>query len=434
MTFVKERRVLMPWKNGSRRDFLGAAVPAVGALALADPGRAAAQAVGIKRTDLPDLTIKQVKVYVLKAEARGAPPNTGARARAGGPPPGERPGEKFASIVTNSGIEGNYTLADRYYHTNWNNQGWLDYAKPALVGKSVLDLPGLTSQWKPSQRRYGQLSYAAAVDNCLWDILGKAVGLPVYRILGAHKTRVRAYASSQHLATVEDFVADVKHAKSDGFTAYKIHPPGGPSGHDYKLDMEVIKAVRQTAGDGMPLLYDPVGVLTRDEAMKIGRLLDQLNYVSFEDALNTKDIDGLVELAHALDVPVTIGEFIPSIYDYVPYILRGALDEVRFIVDNIGGITGGMKVGRMAECFDMMCQPHNWGNALDHAVHFHCELAMPNNLWFEMTQPMGITDRPYFKDKIRIDKDGYVPAPTKAGLGYEFDRGVLDNMMLRVES
>jgi L-alanine-DL-glutamate epimerase-like enolase superfamily enzyme len=274
---------------------------------------------------------------------------------------------------------------------------------------------------------YGQLSYSAAIDNCLWDILGKAVGLPVYRILGAYKERVRAYASSQHLATVDAFVADVKHAQADGFTAYKIHPPGGPSSHDYKLDMEVIKAVRQTGGDKMALLYDPVGVLTRHEAMQVGRLLDELHYVSFEDALNTKDIngrtveafaedvkharsqgytaykihppwlpgnkvdykvdmqvaqavrktggddrallfdrvgaysrleamkagrvldelnflsfedplltddvEGLADLAKALDVPITIGEFILSPYDYAKYIRRGALDEVRFLVD-----------------------------------------------------------------------------------------------------
>jgi L-alanine-DL-glutamate epimerase-like enolase superfamily enzyme len=58
---------------------------------------------------------------------------------------------------------------------------------------------------------------------------------------------------------------------------------------------------------------------------------------------------------------------------------------------------------------------------------------MPNNVWFEMTQPQGVSDAPYFKDKIRIDKDGYVPAPTKPGLGYEIDRDVLDKMILRVE-
>src|SRR5271157_3535957 len=194
----------MSGKNGSRRDFLAAAVaaPALGAVALADPGRAAAQAAGVKRGDLPDLTIKQVKVLVLKPEERRAPANAGPPAGGGRGGGGERIGEKLAAIVTNSGIEGNYTLDDRYFHPNWSNLGWLEYAKNAWTGKSVMDLPALTSQWRPSLRRYGQLSYAAAVDNCCWDILGKAAGLPVYRILGAYRNRVRAYASSQHLGTV----------------------------------------------------------------------------------------------------------------------------------------------------------------------------------------------------------------------------------------
>jgi L-alanine-DL-glutamate epimerase-like enolase superfamily enzyme len=281
----------------------------------------------------------------------------------------------------------------------------------------------------------GQLSYASAINNCLWDILGKAVNLPVYRILGAYRDRVRAYASSQHLHTVEDFVADVTHAKSQGFTAYKIHPPWLANNEvDYKLDIEVAKAVRKTGGDDMALLFDRVGAYTRLEAMKVGHALDELNYVSYEDCLPTDDMEGLAELVKALDVPITMGEFLLSPYDYAKYIRFGSLDEVRFIVDNLGGITGGMKVAQMAECFGMLCQPHNWGTLLDHAVHFHCELAMPNNVWFEMTQPMGSTDRPYFKDQLRIDKDGYVPAPRKPGLGYEFDYNALHNMMDHVET
>jgi L-alanine-DL-glutamate epimerase-like enolase superfamily enzyme len=176
-----------------------------------------------------------------------------------------------------------------------------------------------------------------------------------------------------------------------------------------------------------------VGGYTRDEAMKVGRVLDQLNYISYEDPIPTNDIEGLAQLAQALDLPITIGEFLASPYDFPEYIRRGACDVVRFIVDNIGGITGGMKVGRLAECFGMECQPHNWGTALDHAVHFHCELAMPNNIWFEMTQPEGITDQPFFKDRIRIDKEGYVPAPTKPGLGYEIDFSVLDNLTKTIE-
>ena len=94
-------------QNLSRRGFLGVA----GASALADPARATAQAVGIKRGDLPDLTIKEVKVYVLKDERR--PAASGAR------PTNRR--EQFAAVITNSGIEGNYVVPNRYSHSNWSN-------------------------------------------------------------------------------------------------------------------------------------------------------------------------------------------------------------------------------------------------------------------------------------------------------------------------
>jgi L-alanine-DL-glutamate epimerase-like enolase superfamily enzyme len=387
----------------SRRAFLST-LPA--------PALVAAQSAGVTPGDL---TIREVKVYVLK---------TGPRA----------PEQRLASVVTAGGIEGNYTLAPRYFHPNWSNLGWLEYARNVLPGKSALDLPAITSQWAPSLRRLGQSSYASAVDNCLWDILGKAAKMPVYRMLGAYRNKVRAYASSQHLKTVDAFLADLDHARKDGFTAYKVHPPWLEGNTvDFRLDIAVARALRKHAGDAYALLWDRVGGYTRDEAFKVGRVLDDLDYLSYEDPIPTKDVDGLVALADALDLPITIGEFIFSPYDFPAYIRRGACDEVRFIVDNIGGITGGMKVAHLAETFGMECQPHNWGTALDHAVHFHCELAMPNNTWFEMTQPQGITDQPYFKDKIRIDADGYVPAPTKPGLGYELDRDAMDRMLVKIE-
>lgn len=382
------------------------------------PVFAAAQAAGVKPADLPDLTIKEVKVYIMD------------RAQVGG---GTYPYTQLASVVTNSGIEGNYTLGNSYWHPNWSNLGWLEYARSVLKGRSALDLPAITSQWVPEERRRGQSSHAAAIDCCLWDILGKAVKLPIYRILGAYKSRVRAYASSQHLATVEAFVADVRKAKADGFTAYKIHPPSPRGGHDYKLDVEVLKAVREAAGANYALLHDPVGVYTREEAIKVGRVVQDLDYVAYEDPIPTTDVDGLVELTAALDVPIHIGEFIFSIYDYPEYIRRRACDVLRLITDNIGGITGGIKVGHLAECFGMEVAPHNWGGIFDHAVHFHLELALPNCNWFEMTVPQGGSDRPYMKDTLRIAKDGYVYAPTKPGLGFEIDYGLLEKMTTRVE-
>jgi L-alanine-DL-glutamate epimerase-like enolase superfamily enzyme len=402
----------MAKRNLSRRGFFGASAAGAGAGIFTAAGRAqtVAAAAGVKPADLPNLTIKEVKAYVTKQG-------------------------QIASVVTESGIEGNYTLGTRYWHPDWNNEGWVAAARRLLVGRNALDRPQFTTQWVAPRRRRGQSSHASATDNCLWDIAGKAVGLPVYKLLGAYRHRVLAYASSQHLRTVDAFVADVQKCKADGFKAYKIHPPELPpySGSDYKLDIEVCKAVRKAAGDDFILLMDPVGVYTRHEAILVGRVLEDLNYVAYEDPIPTSDIEGYIELTRSLDIPIHAGEFIFSIYDYAQYIQRGAVDVLRFIVDNIGGITGGMKVAALAECFGMECAPHNWGDPLDHAVHFHCELAMPNDVWFEMTLPQGSSDRAYIKDKIRIDKDGYVPAPTKPGLGYEIDYGVLEKITTRVE-
>jgi L-alanine-DL-glutamate epimerase-like enolase superfamily enzyme len=370
-------------------------------------------AAGIKPGDLPDLTIKEVKAHITTDD-----------------------GDGLACVVTQSRIEGNYTLRRRYWHPNWSNQGWVEFSKQVLIGKNALDRASLTSQWAPVERRRGQSSYASAIDNCLWDILGKAVGLPVYQILGAYRHRVLAYASSQHMHTVEEFVESVRKSKAEGFKAYKIHPPQLPpdGSSDYKLDMEVAKAVRQAAGEDFTLLMDSVGNYSRREALAVGRLLDELHFVAFEDPLPTTDIDGLVELASAVDVPLHVGEFLFSIYDYPEYIRRGAVDVVRFLVDNVGGITGGMKIAHLAECFGMECVPHNWGDTLEQAVHFHCELAAPNALFYEMTIPQGVQDRAYIKDPIRIAPDGYVDAPTKPGLGYEIDRGALDKATKRIES
>jgi L-alanine-DL-glutamate epimerase-like enolase superfamily enzyme len=443
----------------TRRNFLGASAAgtAAGFAALTDPGQAAAQSVGVKKGDLPDLTIKQAKVYVT---------DTANIHRLNSTETGE-----IVTLVTAGGIEGNYTIGNRDRTT-----GWLEWAKATLVGKNVLDLlPALnaTSGMRVSSgfnarartaarpaggaapaRPAGANSYvavpnrsggtwpdykAAAADVCLWDILGKAVDKPIYKLLGGSKDRMMAYASSQHLPAIEDYVADALKAKEEGYPGYKIHPGSGQHREgkpipSYIGHMEEIKELRKALGDEYVLAHDPVQQYNRYEAMKVGRLLDELDYLWFEDPIRTADKEGLVELANALDLPLHVGEFLASISDFAEYIKAGALDVVRLISDNVGGISGSMRVGLLADAFGLECTPHNWGNVLDLAVHFHLELALPNAYWFEMPHPAEYADRPYHKDKFRIDKEGYIHAPTAPGLGYPFDRDVLDNMTKRIDT
>jgi L-alanine-DL-glutamate epimerase-like enolase superfamily enzyme len=154
-------------------------------------------------------------------------------------------------------------------------------------------------------------------------------------------------------------------------------------------------------------------------------------------------MEGYIELRNMVDVPIHMGEFIFTIYDYFEYIRRNAVDTVRLIVDNIGGITGGIKVAHLAECCGMDCVPHNWGTIFDHAAHFQVELASPNSPFFEMTQMTHTGEKatnrvayPYMKngDEIVVDEKGYVHAPKKPGLGYEIDNDKLEGMLERVET
>ena len=161
--------------------------------------------------------------------------------------------------------------------------------------------------------------------------------------------------------------------------------------------MEEIRQLRKALGDEYVLAHDPVQAYNRYEAMKVGRLLDELDYAWFEDPIRTVDLEGLVELAKALDLPLHVGEFLGSISDFAEYIKRDAIDVVRLIADNVGGISGSMRVGMLADAFGLECTPHNWGNVLDLAVHFHLELALPNAFWFEMPHTADLADRAYHK-------------------------------------
>ncbi len=135
-------------------------------------------------------------------------------------------------------------------------------------------------------------------------------------------------------------------------------------------------------------------------ALKIGRLLDDLGYIWYEDPFPSEDVESLIVLARALDVPLDIGEYLLEMNSFADYIKRDALDIVRIIADNIGGITGGIRVGQLADAFGLEFSPHNWGNVMDMAVAFQIELASNTNYWFEMPWPVEYSDRVYIKHRV----------------------------------
>jgi len=319
-------------------------------------------------------------------------------------------------------------LEDRYWHPNWSNQGWLESARRTLVRKSVLDLPALTSQWAPEQRRLGQLSYASAIDNCLWERPGEGRQPARLSHLGSLPRQgesLRQFATPRHhRGTCQRGEAHQDagiHGLQDSPSVAQRRPT------ITSWISRWPKAVRKAAGDDFTLLNDPVGVYTREEAIKVGRVLQDLAYVAYEDPVPTKDIEGLVQLNQALDIPIHVGEFIFSPYDFAEYIRRGAMDVVRFIVDNVGGITGGMRSPTWRSYSILECAPHNWGGPSDHAGPLplrdgHAQQCVVRD---DLCR-QGSSDRPYIIDKFRVEKDGYVHAsPSRAG-AWNSTRAALD--------
>lgn len=329
-------------------------------------------------------------------------------------------------VFTDEGLEGN----------------WLQYGdagdmvatlKQTLVGLDPFEKERHFGQYPPARRRGYWLrnDLLCVIDVCLWDILGKALKQPVHRLLGTCREKVLAYASTQHMPRVQDYVETAHECYEQGFRAIKIHPPSTIGKGDWRTDIEVCKAVKEAMGDTMILLHDPVGVYDREQAIQVGRAIEKLGYYTYEDPLPTTDVEGYAELCRSLDIEVLGGEFITSLYGYTEYIRQHATDALRCLVENLGGITPVMKVAHLAEAYGMKCEPHSWGHQFTQTAHFQCMLAMHNNDFYELSVPQGVFEVPAVKDQIRVDKEGYVHATTKPGLGLEIDLDTLERTTVR---
>ena len=316
----------------------------------------------------------------------------------------------LCQIVTDEGIEGDYITS------GWENPNALvsifEDIKDDIIGHDPYDREKIE---KGISNKWGMGFALSVVDICLWDIAGKATDLPIYKLLGAHKDKIKAYVCTLGYDTIEEYVDLALECKKAGYKALKIHPT-----QDWRKDIELCKAVREALGKDMILMLDPVSFYDREGALKVGREIEKLDFLWFEDPIPSSDIDGLEGICRSLDIDIVVGESISSLYGYTEYILRHAMDVLRVGPSTAYGITGMMKVAHLAEAHGMKCEPVNYGSMLAQAACFHVELANQNCRFYEMPVPEGMFDL-FMKDVAKIDNEGYVHAPTKPGLGYEID-------------
>jgi len=256
----------------------------------------------------------------------------------------------------------------------------------------------------------------AAVDCALWDLAGKAAGLPLYKLLGAQRDSVLAYASTGTYASLEAWRREVDAMLEHGFRAIKLHCWGDPD-----RDIELFQAVRDQVGPKYPLMVDAVGSYNLSDAVRVGRALERLDYEWFEMPLRDQHVQAYRTLAAALDIPVTSGEVHTyGFQEAANYVGQGAWDIVRIDAGISGGITSVRKAAALAEAFGLRCEIHSHGYTLAQAANLQVIGSISNCRYFEYPMPIGAFDAG-MRDVIALQPDGTVCVPAKPGLGVEVD-------------
>lgn len=293
---------------------------------------------------------------------------------------------------------------------------------PMLAGLDALAREGFQTRASGWLRASFGWRVVGAVDVALWDLAGKAAGLPLHRLLGAARGAIRAYASSPKHARAEHYVAEALAAKLAGYAGYKLHPPGEPA-----RDIAICEAVREAVGD-WPLMLDAGFAYDPPSALRVGRALERLGFLWLEDPLGEQDIAGAAALRRKLDIPLMATEQTPGgLAAYAPWIAAGATDWLRGDSALKGGLTPMLKAAALAEAHGLGFALHHGGNSLHNLAGLHLALAAPNADWFEVLLPaeshrFGLVEEP------ALAADGTISPPAGPGLGARLDAAILAAM------
>jgi L-alanine-DL-glutamate epimerase-like enolase superfamily enzyme len=326
-------------------------------------------------------------------------------------------------LTTDTGITGHATaLAAR---SSIVTQAYLhETIAPVVMGRSPVEREAIWHELWTIDRHltFFPVYLPGPVDVALWDIAAQDAGLPLYQFIGACRTSLPTYASSLFMPRVEDYVKELRAYRKRGFPAYKAHPPG-----PWRMDMEIHRALRQAAGSDYVLMTDPVADYSLEEAIRVGRDLEKLNYHWFEEPFRDFELAKYAKLCAALDIPIAGTETTRGgPWGVAQAITFNAVDIVRADVSWKAGVTGTLKIAHLAEAHGLRCEIHCTTMGFMDMANLHVSCAIKNCEYFELLIP----EEPFrfpMKDKYPIDKKGIAHVPQKPGIGVELDWDAIDN-------
>ncbi len=239
------------------------------------------------------------------------------------------------------------------------------YLKPLLIGADPWDIEQLWQHMYRKTMAFGRkgigMTAISAVDIALWDILGKSAKQPVYRLLGGRtKPRIPVYASRLYSVELSELAAEAKRYKNDGYQAMKLRfgwgPTDGPAG--MQRNVELVRTVRQTVGDGIDVMADAYMGWTLDYAKRMLPLLEPFNLRWLEEPVIPDDIHGYAELKSYARIPIAGGEHEFTLYGFRDLLAARAVDYIQFDTNRVGGITQARKIAALAESHSVPVIPH----------------------------------------------------------------------------
>lgn len=303
-----------------------------------------------------------------------------------------------------------------------------------LIGSNPLRREKHWNAMREMLRKYDQMGLGL-IDIALWDFAGKYADLPIHELLGTHRTRLPAYASTYFaqpdsgLSSPDDFADFAETCHDYGYRGFKTHTWCESSAYDLKSEIELIETVGERVGDRMALMHDPVGKYeTRSDALRVGKVCDEYGYFWYEDPYMDmgQSQHSHRNLRESIDTPVLQTELVRGVEPTVDFIASDATDFARADPEWDGGITGAMKIARAAEGLGVDIEYHLAGPA-----QRHCMAATRNSNFYELGLVHPNSKRPHseypvykdgYTDRINsIDEDGTVGIPNDPGLGVEYD-------------
>lgn len=305
--------------------------------------------------------------------------------------------------------------------------------QPLLIGKDPLAREVIWDTLYNWTRDYGQKGTTAiaisGVDIALWDILGQATGLPIYRLLGGpFRQQVRAYATGLYLTEVAaaDPAALADEAAgyaAQGFVAVKLKV-----GFGLQHDVRAVQAVRAAIGPGVRLMVDANHAYDVPAATALGRALEQYDISWFEEPVVPEDIEGYGALRRALSIPIAGGECEYTRYGFRRLISAQAVDILQPDICVAGGLSEALKIAALASAFHVRLTPHVWGTGVALAAALHFIAAQPEHppslfadgalLEFDRTEN-PLRERLLLRSIQPLQ--GMVQVPQGPGLGIEID-------------